>query len=155
MSRFWTAVAMTGLIATHSMAEAVDTSMRPQARPTVQVVAQAATLPNITRLRPQIRPDGNDTSARIQPVAANPPEFDRWVRGFRGRALAQGISPQVFDRAFRNARYDPDVISKARNQAEFKSQIWDYLDNAVAPPRVSEGQAGKPIWHANGRLPDD
>ena len=57
------------------------------------------------------------------------------------RALAQGISPQVFDRAFRNARYDPDVISKDRNQAEFKSQIWDYLDNAVAPPRVSEGQA--------------
>ena len=57
------------------------------------------------------------------------------------RALAKGISPQVFDRAFRNASYNPDVIAKDRNQAEFKSQIWDYLDNAVAPPRISEGQA--------------
>ncbi|MEO0752815.1 MAG: lytic murein transglycosylase [Pseudomonadota bacterium] len=146
MSRLWIIAIAVGLLATQSMAEAVDRSVRPQARPdaqVVQVVAQsqvlAATLPTITRLRPQIRPDGLDTDAL--PVAANPPEFDRWVRGFRGRALAQGINPQVFDRAFRNARYEPEVISKDRNQAEFKSQIWDYLDNAVAPPRINEGQA--------------
>ncbi|MEL7281412.1 MAG: lytic murein transglycosylase [Pseudomonadota bacterium] len=146
MSRIWIAATLSGLMATQGMAEALDSSLRPQARPGAQViqVAQATTLPTITRLRPQIRPEdlSSDTvETEVLPVASNPPEFDRWIRSFRGRALAQGISPQVFDRAFRNARYNPEVISKDRNQAEFKSQIWDYLDNAVAPPRVSEGQA--------------
>ncbi|MEM7731795.1 MAG: lytic murein transglycosylase [Pseudomonadota bacterium] len=139
MSRLWitaTILTLTGL-STQTMAEAIDASLRPQARPDVQVLAQA------TILRPQLRPENlrAESDDIAQPIAANPPEFDAWVRGFRGRALAQGINGQVFDRAFRNARYDPDVISKDRNQAEFKSQIWDYLDNAVAPPRVNEGQA--------------
>ncbi len=139
MSRHWitaTILTLTGL-GTQSFAQTLDNSLRPQARPEAQVVAQA------TILRPQVRPENltTNTGEDALSVAANPPEFDRWVRNFRGRALAQGISPQVFDRAFRNARYNPEVISKDRNQAEFKSQIWDYLDNAVAPPRVNEGQA--------------
>ena len=142
MSRIWIITLVAGLMATESMAQAVDTSLRPQVRPNVEVVqaaTQAATRPSTTALRPQIRPNGSD--ADVHPVAANPPEFDRWIRGFRGRALAKGINAQVFDRAFRSASYNPDVIAKDRNQAEFKSQIWDYLDNAVAPPRISEGQA--------------
>ncbi|MEM6588754.1 MAG: lytic murein transglycosylase [Pseudomonadota bacterium] len=139
MSRLWIAATFLALtsMGTKSMAQDIDASVRPQARPEVQVLAQA------TVLRPQLRPENLRANSDdiAQPIAANPPEFDAWVRGFRGRALAQGISGQVFDRAFRNARYNPDVISKDRNQAEFKSQIWDYLDNAVAPPRVNEGQA--------------
>ncbi len=133
------------LTTTDGFARAVETSLRPQARPSASdVVAQAATtiLPAITRLRPQARPIISDTTpTELVQAASNPAEFDRWVQRFRGRALAKGISPQVFDRAFRNVRYNPDVISKDRNQAEFKNQIWDYLDNAAAPPRVSEGKA--------------
>ena len=137
MSRFWILTVLASLTATDSLAQLADSSTRPQARPNAEAVQ--ASQPTNTPLRPQLRPEGFD--AVVQRAVANPPEFDRWVRGFRSRALTEGISPQVFDRAFRNASYNPDVISKDRNQAEFKTQIWDYLDNAVAPPRIKEGQA--------------
>lgn len=62
-----------------------------------------------------------------------------WVEGFRGRALAQGISPRTFDAAFRGVRYNPEIIAKDRNQAEFVKPIWDYLDSAVSEKRLANG----------------
>jgi membrane-bound lytic murein transglycosylase B len=44
-------------------------------------------------------------------------------------------------RAFADLRYNPDVIEKDRNQAEFTRTIWDYLDRAVSDLRVENGQA--------------
>ncbi len=67
--------------------------------------------------------------------------FAAWVAGFRARALAAGITPQTFDAAFRDARFDPAVIEKDRNQGEFTRAIWDYLDSAVSDERVAKGQA--------------
>lgn len=67
--------------------------------------------------------------------------FKHWVRNFRHRAAAQGIRVQTFDRAFRGARYDPDVIRRDRNQSEFTKTIWDYLDSAVSGPRIKNGKA--------------
>lgn len=64
-----------------------------------------------------------------------------WVKGFRARALAQGVSAATFEQAFRKVRYLPDVIAKDRKQAEFTKQIWDYLDSAASPTRVKNGQA--------------
>ncbi|MGB0958691.1 MAG: lytic murein transglycosylase [Halocynthiibacter sp.] len=64
-----------------------------------------------------------------------------WISGFRNRALAKGIRGGVFDRAFRGVRYNRDVIKKDRNQAEFKKQIWEYLDSAVSPKRVKNGKS--------------
>ena len=132
--------AMTGLAA----AAPVEKSLRPQARPgSVEVVTRAAAVVAVPvrTLRPQARPSGlnTDTEGVIR-VASSNAAFDRWIKGFRGRALARGIKPKVFDRAFHNVRYNSDVIAKDRNQVEFKSKIWDYLDNAAAPPRVDEGK---------------
>ena len=64
-----------------------------------------------------------------------------WTLGFRPRALAQGISPATFDRAFQDLRYNDTVIAKDRNQAEFTKTIWDYLDSAVSDARISNGIA--------------
>ena len=58
--------------------------------------------------------------------------LQNWILGFRPRALAQGISPATFDRAFQDLRYNDTVIGKDRNQAEFTKTIWDYLDSAVS-----------------------
>nr|WP_246107257.1 lytic murein transglycosylase [Puniceibacterium confluentis] len=69
------------------------------------------------------------------------PGFDAWVRGFRSRALGAGVSGAVFDRAFRTARYDPEVIRRDSNQAEFTKSIWDYLDSAASETRVTNGRA--------------
>lgn len=67
--------------------------------------------------------------------------FQRWIDGFRARAIAQGIRPQTFDAAFRGARYNTDVIQKDRNQSEFTKQIWEYLDSAASDTRVRNGKA--------------
>ncbi|PKP73470.1 MAG: lytic murein transglycosylase [Alphaproteobacteria bacterium HGW-Alphaproteobacteria-6] len=76
----------------------------------------------------------------LHPAAATA-GFDRWIAGFRGRALAQGIRAEVFDRAFRGVAYDPAVIARDRNQSEFTKPIWDYLDSAVSDTRVANGKA--------------
>ncbi|ARE40084.1 Membrane-bound lytic murein transglycosylase B precursor [Rhodovulum sp. P5] len=67
--------------------------------------------------------------------------FQRWIAGFRDRALGQGISADVFDTAFSGIRYNTDVIQRDRNQSEFTKTIWDYLDSAVSETRVRNGQA--------------
>ncbi|WP_420712605.1 lytic murein transglycosylase [Frigidibacter sp. RF13] len=66
--------------------------------------------------------------------------FDRWVEGFRPRALARGISEKLFERAFRGVTYDPYVVEKDRNQGEFVKPIWEYLDKAVSDERVANGR---------------
>ncbi len=73
-------------------------------------------------------------------IAVRNPAFQSWIRGFRGRAMAKGISGAVFDRAFRGVRYNDYVIEKDRNQSEFTKQIWDYLDSAASLTRVENGQ---------------
>ena len=121
---------------------APDTSLRPKVRPAVAIVPQIEVLAATSRsLRPQLRPaDLDQAPAQVTRASVSNPAYDRWVRAFRGRALANGISGAVFDRAFQGVGYNPDVVSKDRNQAEFKRQIWDYLDSAASPERVELGQ---------------
>ena len=76
----------------------------------------------------------------LVPVTANM-GFDRWIEGFRGRALAQGIDAGVFDRALNGIGYNADVIGKDRNQSEFTKTLWDYLDSAVSDARIVNGRA--------------
>jgi membrane-bound lytic murein transglycosylase B len=67
--------------------------------------------------------------------------FDAWVAGFRGRALAQGVSPAAFDAAFAEAGFLPGVIERDRNQTEFTRTMEDYLAIAASEERVAKGQA--------------
>lgn len=108
----------------------------------------AAVLPGIAEAapverspRPEARPGGamQDGPERLVLASANQ-GFDRWIEGFRGRALAQGISASVFDRAFRGISYNTDVIQKDRNQSEFTKTIWDYLDSAASEARIRNGR---------------
>ena len=80
----------------------------------------------------------------------NPPEpglesgpvsgFDFWVQGFKPQAVASGIRPDVYDRAMAEAFLDQSVLDAASNQPEFSKPLWDYLDSAVSPTRVENGQ---------------
>ena len=131
---------------TQSFAAAPETSLRPQVRPAAAMVEALVPLRAVQSvparsLRPVLRPADLQSDAPILRVSTANASFDRWVVGFRGRALAQGISPRVFDAAFRGVRYNSEVVDKDRNQAEFKRQIWDYLDSAASPDRVRNGQA--------------
>ncbi|WP_425466092.1 lytic murein transglycosylase [Ostreiculturibacter nitratireducens] len=96
--------------------------------------------------RPEARPGGimQDMTSQGGPerltLATANQGFDRWIAGFRGRAMAQGISARVFDRAFRGVSYNTNVIQKDRNQSEFTKTIWEYLDSAASDSRISNGK---------------
>jgi membrane-bound lytic murein transglycosylase B len=63
-----------------------------------------------------------------------------WVKAFRGRALAAGISAATFDEAMAGVQFLPDVVQRDRKQDEFTKTIWDYLDKAVSEDRIVAGQ---------------
>jgi lytic murein transglycosylase len=88
-----------------------------------------------------IRPVARGAAPLVVAQATSDTGFDAWVTGFRPRALAQGIPPDVFDRAFAGVRYDADVIKRDRNQSEFTKTLWDYLDTAVSETRIANGRA--------------
>ncbi len=125
---------------------ALERSVRPEPRPVIElaaastsgVVLTGAQVPGVVRsIRPQIR---GTVSAPVVQVA-DKAGFGNWIKGFRGRALAKGISPETFDRAFRGVTYDPEVIKRDRNQSEFTKTLWDYLDSAASDTRIANGKA--------------
>lgn len=69
-----------------------------------------------------------------------PAAFDAWIAGFRGRALAQGIRPDVFDRALGPIGFAQDSLDRERHQPEFTRPIWAYLDSAVSDTRIENGR---------------
>lgn len=101
----------------------------------VQTGAEVTSL----NFRPKARP-GSAAEAEVR-VAASNARFDLWVKSFRGRALARGISPKVYDASFKGVRYNASIIEKDRNQSEFTKQIWEYLDTATSDVRVRNGKS--------------
>ncbi len=136
------------LAVTGSMAPAQtgDDTTRPVSRSTAdsEVSRSAVSLLSVSApvqsLRPALRPAVTNTPERLVP-AATQAGFEDWIRGFRPRALRQGISADVFDRAFAGVQYDADVIRRDRNQSEFTKTIWEYLDSAASDARVNNGKA--------------
>lgn len=74
-------------------------------------------------------------------ASPQPASFAAWREEFRSRAVAQGISPQVFDAAFRGVGLNAEVIRLDGRQAEFTKPIWEYLDSAASADRVANGRA--------------
>ncbi|WP_237059210.1 lytic murein transglycosylase [Microbulbifer sediminum] len=78
------------------------------------------------------------------PLLAADAGFQQWVREFRQTALKNGISPEVFDRAFEGIDApDQWVLDKASYQPEFKAPVWQYFDNRVQKRAIRMGRAKK------------
>jgi membrane-bound lytic murein transglycosylase B len=75
----------------------------------------------------------------LQPVPNS--AYASWVRSFRQRAKAKGISDATLSAGFRNTGYLPGVVKRDRNQTEFKRTLEDYLSIAASDERVSKGRA--------------
>ncbi|WP_322891295.1 MULTISPECIES: lytic murein transglycosylase [unclassified Yoonia] len=94
-------------------------------------------------------PRSTMTTVRPAAASATPPDllpqrdagYDAWIAGFRGRATAQGVSPATFDAAFRNAGFLPGVVTRDRNQTEFRRTLEDYLAIAASDDRIAKGRA--------------
>lgn len=67
--------------------------------------------------------------------------YDSWVAAFRGRATAKGISRSTLVAAFRDTGYLPGVVTRDRNQTEFKRSLEDYLSIAASDERIRKGRA--------------
>ena len=107
------------------VANAPDRSRLAELRPAALAPAAARPQPRQQETRPVQRPA----------------EFQRWVDGFRPRALSAGITPATYERAFRTVSFRPDVIERDRSQPEFTRPIWSYLDGAVSGTRIENGRA--------------
>jgi membrane-bound lytic murein transglycosylase B len=103
-------------------------------------IATSAAADQVRAPEVSIRPVARGGLEVTMPATANL-GFDRWIAGFRARAMAEGIRTEVLDTAFTGIRYNADVIDRDRNQSEFTRQIWDYLDSAVSETRVANGRA--------------
>ena len=77
----------------------------------------------------------------ITPAPDDVAKFDAFVQDFRATALAAGVSPQVYDRSMAGISLNTHIQDLNLRQPEFSQPIWDYLDVAVSPKRVADGQA--------------
>ena len=115
-------------------AAALDRAPRPEARP------PAAALLDVS-VRPAERPGTAPAATLPVRAAAEDEGLRAWIAGFRDRALAQGIRGSVFDAAFADVRFDPEIVRRDRNQSEFTKTIWQYLETAVSEGRIRNGRA--------------
>ena len=89
-------------------------------------------------MAPLAAPAALAENVTITPAMAQ--SFESWKADFRREALASGIRPDIFDRAFAGVTLNPKVIQLDRKQPEFSRPIWKYLESAVSETRVANGR---------------
>ncbi|WP_053144175.1 lytic murein transglycosylase [Pseudomonas sp. P97.38] len=106
-------------------------------KPTAADAQPLQTVPAVTA--PAVVPPVVPTGENLDIVPTQ--TFAEWQAGFRKDALAAGIRPDLFDRAFIGVSPDMSVIKADRSQPEFTRPVWEYLDGALSPLRVNKGKA--------------
>lgn len=91
------------------------------------------------------------TPAFAQPVES----FASFLRNFEARAVAAGVSREVYRRATDGLNPDPNVPELVTGQPEFTTPMWDYIDKRVSADRVARGRkalgANQALFEAVGR----
>lgn len=107
------------------------------ARPAGPVPARSAPPPTTLQF-PTTRADPDAREALEADPALG---FAAWRTAFMAQALQAGIRPDTVREVLGNARWQPRVVALDRAQPEFTRSPWAYLDSAVSPQRVAQGQA--------------
>ena len=68
-------------------------------------------------------------------------DFASCVGSLRADAARSGISARTLDVAFNGLAPDPKVLDLQKQQPEFKTPVWDYVDGLVDDDRVADGKA--------------
>lgn len=71
---------------------------------------------------------------------AAPAAFDQWRDQFRAKAIARGISDEIYTRVMGRIEPDMSVFAKLRNQPEFNEQLWQYINRRVSDWRLAAGK---------------
>jgi lytic murein transglycosylase len=68
-------------------------------------------------------------------------DFASCVGSLRAQAARDGISARTLDVAFNGLEPDAKVLDFQKQQPEFKTPVWDYVDGLVDEDRVADGKA--------------
>jgi lytic murein transglycosylase len=68
-------------------------------------------------------------------------DFASCVGSLRAQAAHAGISTRTLDVAFNGLEPDAKVLDFQKQQPEFKTPVWDYVDGLVDDDRVADGKA--------------
>src|ERR1700691_4854474 len=68
-------------------------------------------------------------------------DFASCVGSLRAQAARDGISARTLDVAFNGLEPDAKVLDFQKQQPEFKTPVWDYVDGLVDDDRVADGKA--------------
>ena len=82
-----------------------------------------------------------DVTLTDQKPGSSDASFATKVAALRVEALKSGISAKTFDLAFQGRVADLSVIKDLENQPEHVRAVWDYIERAASPTRISEGQS--------------
>lgn len=101
----------------------------PAAKPVAAATAQTAS-PTPAAAPLQASPDTDHAAG-----------FAQWLTTFSAQALEAGIRPATVRDVLGKAQWLPRVVELDRAQPEFTRTPWTYLDSAVSPQRIAQGQA--------------
>ena len=76
-------------------------------------------------------------------------KFTEWLVGFKGRAIAQGVSQETVDTALKNAKFLERIVALDRKQPEFFEKTYEYLEKRIDEKRI---QAAKNLLKENSPL---
>jgi membrane-bound lytic murein transglycosylase B len=74
------------------------------------------------------------------PVSPQDVKFDKFIADFRAVAAEAGITPATYDAAMTGLKRDDKIEALTEAQPEFVKPVWEYLDTAASPRRVSDGR---------------
>jgi membrane-bound lytic murein transglycosylase B len=67
--------------------------------------------------------------------------FEQWIAAFRSKAIARGVTDDTYTRVMAGLHPDTTGLSAIHNQAEFKQQLWQYLNRATTDWKITAGKA--------------
>src|SRR5271167_4602421 len=67
-------------------------------------------------------------------------DFAECVASLKAEAARAGISAKTLDAAFNGLEPDMKVLDFQKQQPEFKTPVWDYVDGLVEDERVADGK---------------
>ena len=86
-------------------------------------------------------PPVTSTAATPSAWSARDDGLTAWIAAFKPKALAAGISADVYDSSMARVGLNRSAIEKDRNQAEFTLTLDDYVGRVASPERISLGKS--------------
>jgi lytic murein transglycosylase len=79
------------------------------------------------------------TFPALAAACGDPRGFPAWLDGFKGEAVAKGISQSAVNSALAEMAFDPTIVSRDRKQGVFQQSFEQFSSRMVSPDRLRKG----------------